>query len=244
MGVNFVTAYSGLHLVGRVTQSDTVLITGASGGVGTAVRQLAKLAGARVITVDRTPPKSPPTPSPTSADHALYLADLPNGFADLPSRVASLPLFASQPSDVHTISTFTPSPPTFHPAGCGPSLIFDTLGGPTLHPLLLTLASNGRLINISTPAHALVSFDLHDLYRRQLQLRGANSLYLDAVQSAGVMRVLGGLFDEGKISTLDIGQRVDVSKGAEVVGQAYDSVAKGARGKVVLLFDGQRAGQR
>ena len=245
VGVNFVTAYSGLHFIGRVTANDCVLITGASGGVGTAVRQLAKLAGAAVITVDRTAPHTPFPPSPSSADHAIYLADLPNGFSDLPARVASLPLFTSQPADPHTTNTFTPSPtPTFHPSGRGPSLIFDTLGGPALHSLLLTLAANGRLVNISTPAHGEVAIDLHDVYRRQLQLRGANSLYLDAVESAGVMRVLGGLFDEGSLSVLEIAQRVDVSKGGEVVGQAYESVAKGARGKVVLLFDGQMAGQR
>jgi len=76
VGVNFVTAYSGLHLVGRLQASDVVLITGASGGVGTAVRQLAKLAGAAVITVDRRRPQPDAATSPQSADAPSTLSDL------------------------------------------------------------------------------------------------------------------------------------------------------------------------
>ena len=243
VGVNFITAYTGLHLVGSLTPHDTVLVTGASGGVGTAVRQLAKLHGARVITVDRTPPKSPPSPNPTSADIALYLADLPQGFADLPATVAALPLFDAQPEDVHTVDSLGGK--GFRPMGKGPTLIFDSLGGAVVAPLLRTLASNGRLVNISTKAHESVSVDLHDMYRRQLRLLGANSLYVDAVQSAKVLGEWGARFEAGEVTPAAIGEIVDVRRdGGKGVGAAYASVAKGARGKVVLAFDMQMAEQR
>ena len=130
VGVNFVTAYSGLFMIGKLTADDTVLITGASGGVGTAVRQLAEREGATVITVDRTRPKN----AATSADksertHSIYLSDLPKGMNDLPSAVHALPLFASQPSDAHTVHSFDPSTQSFNATGRGASLIFDVVGG-------------------------------------------------------------------------------------------------------------------
>jgi len=49
MGLVYTTAYFGLVHRGRLTADDTVLITGAGGGVGSAGVQLAKAHGARVI---------------------------------------------------------------------------------------------------------------------------------------------------------------------------------------------------
>ena len=46
--LNYVTAYQMLHRVARVTAGDKVLIIGASGGVGTALLQLGKLAGLKM----------------------------------------------------------------------------------------------------------------------------------------------------------------------------------------------------
>ncbi len=44
------TAWQALHDVGRLSASDTVLITGGAGGVGSFAIQFAKIAGARVVT--------------------------------------------------------------------------------------------------------------------------------------------------------------------------------------------------
>jgi NADPH:quinone reductase len=49
LGVAGVTAWMCVHALCEVTASDTVLVLGASGGVGSAAAQLAKLAGATVI---------------------------------------------------------------------------------------------------------------------------------------------------------------------------------------------------
>jgi len=45
----FITAYLALHVFGRLTPGETVLIHAAAGGVGTAAVQIARAAGARVI---------------------------------------------------------------------------------------------------------------------------------------------------------------------------------------------------
>ena len=52
-GVPFVIAYEGLITVGRLQSGETLLLTGAKGAVGRAVRQLADHVGARVIGLDR-----------------------------------------------------------------------------------------------------------------------------------------------------------------------------------------------
>ena len=49
LGVAGVTAWMCLHALAEVTSTDTVLVLGASGGVGSVAAQLAKIAGATVI---------------------------------------------------------------------------------------------------------------------------------------------------------------------------------------------------
>jgi len=80
IGVAYATAAHGLAR-GGLTACDIVLVTGANGGVGSAVVQLAKLAGARVIAVERSKPKMPPPAADTTvvvpgvADATIYLSD-------------------------------------------------------------------------------------------------------------------------------------------------------------------------
>ncbi|HEY2509937.1 MAG TPA: medium chain dehydrogenase/reductase family protein [Polyangiaceae bacterium] len=47
--LNYVTAYQAIHRVARVQPGQTALVTGANGGVGTALLDLLRLAGARVF---------------------------------------------------------------------------------------------------------------------------------------------------------------------------------------------------
>lgn len=53
--VNFVTTYLGLVTRAKVEPRETLLVTGASGGVGSAVLQLGQGLKARLIAVDRKP---------------------------------------------------------------------------------------------------------------------------------------------------------------------------------------------
>ena len=53
VGTNYITAYLGLIEIAKVKAGEWVLVTGATGGVGSSVIQLAKWRGARVIGVDR-----------------------------------------------------------------------------------------------------------------------------------------------------------------------------------------------
>lgn len=49
LGIPGVTAYAGLHEIGKPTKGDTIFVSAASGAVGQMVGQLAKLEGLRVI---------------------------------------------------------------------------------------------------------------------------------------------------------------------------------------------------
>jgi NADPH:quinone reductase-like Zn-dependent oxidoreductase len=49
--LNYVVAYQSLHRVAKVNEGDKVLIIGASGGIGTALLQLGKLAGLKMYAI-------------------------------------------------------------------------------------------------------------------------------------------------------------------------------------------------
>lgn len=56
-GVTGLTAYVGLADIGKPQPGETVVVSGAAGGVGSIAGQLAKIAGARVIGIAGTPEK-------------------------------------------------------------------------------------------------------------------------------------------------------------------------------------------
>jgi len=57
LGMPGLTAYVGLHDIGQLRSQDTVVVSSASGAVGSVVGQLAKIAGARVIGIAGGPQK-------------------------------------------------------------------------------------------------------------------------------------------------------------------------------------------
>jgi NADPH:quinone reductase len=58
VGVNFITAWKGLIQAADLRAGETILIIGASGGVGNAAVQIARRTGARIIGTDRKPPRA------------------------------------------------------------------------------------------------------------------------------------------------------------------------------------------
>jgi NADPH:quinone reductase len=82
IGVTFSVAWIGLIEYARVAAGETVLVLGAGGGVGNAVGQLARAAGARTIGADRhpLPPGSPFDETiPPGADLPAATRDLTRG---------------------------------------------------------------------------------------------------------------------------------------------------------------------
>src|SRR5260221_4498861 len=113
IGVTYLAAWLGVMEYAQLAAGETLLVTGAGGGVGSAAAQIGKLAGARVIGVDR---KELPPGSPAAAalDDFFVLGDEP---LDSVVRRAT--------------------------SGRGAQVVFDAVGGTILEPALECLARRG-----------------------------------------------------------------------------------------------------
>ncbi len=140
----FETAWRALKTVGEVRAGDRVAIVGAGGGVATAAVQVAKLLGASVAVVSRSPDKG---------ERALALG------AD-----AFLPIDDDHPLD-RVLWQWTEKK--------GVDLVFDSVGGPTLARSVRATARGGRVVVIGATAGPTVDLDIRTLFWRQASIRGS-----------------------------------------------------------------------
>ena len=116
LGVVGLTAYFGMKHVGQPFPGDTLVVTGAAGGVGAVVVQLAKLAGCRVIGVAGGAAKCRMLTDELGADEAIdYKAQ------DLSAELARL-------------------------APDGVDVVWDNIGGVMLNDILAHLALHARVV--------------------------------------------------------------------------------------------------
>jgi NADPH2:quinone reductase len=181
VGVNFVTAFLGLVQRARVQSGEVVLVTGARGGVGSAVTQLAAWKGARVLALDRQA-----TPHPARGVWRQYFGSTDADYARIVGEVAE----ATQ--------------------GKGVDVVFDTVGGPLFEPCLRTLGQLGRQVNITSTGTRKVTFDLVDFYHRRISLFGIDSRSLDTVASAAILEQLAPAFENGSLVAPSVRHRVTI----------------------------------
>jgi NADPH-dependent curcumin reductase CurA len=148
LGTTGITAYVGIHDIGRVRAGDNVLISAATGAVGGVAVQLAKAAGARVVAIaggrDRT-------------DHAVRVlgADVAVDYRD--------PAFPEQ---------------LVQAAGDGIDLFYDNVGGRQLTLALSVLNNYGRVVlcgsvsSYASPDDPDARADLRDAVFKRITLRG------------------------------------------------------------------------
>ncbi len=121
VGVNFVTGWLGVVEAAHLSKGETIAVFGVSGGVGSAVAQIAHALGSEVIGMDRVPPADG-TPA------ASIIEDF----------VAS----DGSPQDIGAqIKRLT--------GGSGADVVYDAVGGITTPAALASLARQGRLVVIS-----------------------------------------------------------------------------------------------
>lgn len=199
VGVNYLAAYLGLVQAAAVRESETVLITGASGGVGTAVTQLAGWKSARVIAADR---------------RMLPAEKLRELGIDFQIDVNSQD-YAAMVKRVHEITN-----------GQGASIAFDCVGGSLFEPCLKSLGQRGRQINITSIGTRRVSFDLLDFYHHQLALFGIDTRAYDTVASAAILKELTPGFESGALRSARIESRYSIDQAMEAY-KKVDSGAGG-----------------
>lgn len=115
-GIAYLTAYAALHFRAGLRAGETVLVTGARGGVGRAVVQLAKARGATVLAISR---------------------DLEQARSELRGHVDDV-IEADPESLVDAVKSRT--------EGRGADVVVDVVGGPLLAQLVRATAWEGRLV--------------------------------------------------------------------------------------------------
>jgi len=199
VGVNYLAAYIGLVQRAGVRSGEVVLVTGASGGVGTAVIQLARWKGARVIAVDR---------------RILPPDKLREQGIDLQIDVSSQDYEAM----IRQVREFT--------SGNGANIAFDCVGGPLFEPCLRSLGQSGRQVNIVSVGTRGVSFDLTDFFHRQLTLYGVDTRAYDTVASAEILKQLTSGFESGALRPAQVVSRYSLDQAVEAY-REVNSGAKG-----------------
>ena len=211
-GVNFVTAWLGLIEVARFQSGEIALASGAAGGVGSAVTQIAKWKGGRTIGVDRAP-IAPERQKEYGIDRFL-LADANENYKDM----------------VEGALRFS--------EGKGVNVAFDCVGGALFEPCLRTLDQLGRQVNITSVGDRRVCFDLLDFYHRRLSLFGVDTRAYDSEASAAILEQLTPGFEAGALKPIPIMKRFSLKEARE----AFTAVNDGTlHGKAVFTFSPEGA---
>jgi NADPH:quinone reductase len=177
-GLAYVTAGSALVELGGVSAGETILVTGAAGGVGSAAAMIARWKGARVIGAIKD-----------ESERAM---------AERAGVEVTVDTSRENVTDAVLAAT----------DGGGADLVLDAVGGPLFEPAMNSLGEKGRMVVITTtPGMQHVSFNLFDFYRKGLRLFGLMTSFLDIKESAAVLRDLGPGFDVGALRAPAIAER-------------------------------------
>lgn len=191
---------------GGLQPGDTVLVTGAAGGCGSAAVQIAKAAGARVIAVAGGPAKTA-LAQMLGADDAIDHETL-EGERALSARVAELT------------------------GGRGVDLVCDNVGG-DIRDLIRCLAWNGRFLVVGFAAGEIPQLKLNHTVLRSISVVGVAygaSAIVDPPSNQALFARLFAWYEEGRL-TPHIGATFPLAQGADAVRLLHD---RAALGKVVI----------
>ena len=185
MGLTGITAYFGLLEVGRPQPGETVVVSGAAGATGSAVGQLARIKGCRVIGIAGGPEKCRLLTEELGFDAAIdYRSE------DVAARLAAL-------------------------CPKGIDVFFDNVGGEILDAALARLAMRGRVVlcgaisRYSDDRPAPGPSNYLNLLTRRGRMEGF--IVIDYLpRAAEAVGALAGWLREGKLK-----DRIDVQEGFE-----------------------------
>jgi alcohol dehydrogenase len=163
------TAHRMMYARGRVTAGERVLVLGASGGVGVACVQLAKLAGAEVIACASTDDKLQRLKA-VGADHVINYVE--NPFADTVRQQFGKPRISG---------------------GGGVDVVVNFTGGDTWEPSQRCVRVGGRILTCGATAGYAVSTDMRYLWTYEQEMIGSNGWSTDDLSSLLELIALGQL---------------------------------------------------
>ena len=191
---------------GGLQPGETVLVTGAAGGCGSAAVQIAKAAGARVLAVVGGPDKAA-LATALGADEVLDHHTFHDERA-LSSGVAAL-------TD-----------------GRGVDVVCDNVGG-DVRDLVRCLGWNGRFLVVGFAAGEVPQLKLNLTVLRSISVIGiayGASAILDPAANAALFARLFAWYEEGRL-TPHLGGRHPLERGADAVRLLYD---RAALGKIII----------
>jgi NADPH:quinone reductase-like Zn-dependent oxidoreductase len=162
--VSYATAWRALSTLAAVQAGETVLVTGAAGGLGTAAVQVATHLGAKVVAL---------VGSAAKAEYAL-------------AQGASWTVNHRDENVVERVLEYTD--------GAGVHAALEHVGGSTLEAALASLRPRGRIVVAGGHAGEIVPVDVVALFRKELRILGCASFTrseVDAVLelvAAGTLR--------------------------------------------------------
>jgi D-arabinose 1-dehydrogenase-like Zn-dependent alcohol dehydrogenase len=145
----FAPPYKAVRQVGRVRPGETVVVTGASGGLGMAAIQIARVSGARTIAITTSPEKAGRLKA-LGADEVIVNRD--GTFGD----------------DVRRLTD-----------GMGADLVVETVGGAVFPGPLRSLARGGRYVVIGELSGKPVELNLALVILKEWEIYGVESASCD-----------------------------------------------------------------
>jgi NADPH2:quinone reductase len=175
------TAWFALRERARLERGETVMVLGASGGVGQAAIQLARAMGARVLAGVLRPERAPSVRA-AGADAVIDLSA-----ADLRDSLRT---------QVNAVTE-----------GRGADIILDPLGGPIFEAAMRALAWRGRMVVIGFAAGAIPTIRTNYLLLKNVEISGLQiSDYRKRrpAQVAACFAEIFSLYEEGRIRPAEV----------------------------------------
>ena len=176
MGMVYQTAYFGLLDRGQYKEGETVMVNGASGGVGIASVQFAKALGATVLAAVSKPERGEVVRA-AGADHVIDLS--------------TDDLRESLRQQVFAVTD-----------GKGADVILDSIGGAVFEASLRALAWCGRIVIVGYMSGDIPSVKTNYIMIKNIAVSGlsaANYLYRTPEWTARVQQELFDLYTQGKL---------------------------------------------
>lgn len=210
--ITYGTNYFGLHDCGRLDEGETVLVLGASGGIGTAAIELAKIAGARVIAAVSSQDKANFCSS-LGADHTLiYDKELDKDAQRALSK------------EIKTLA-----------GDLGVDIVYDPVGGNYTEPALRALNFDGRHVVLGFTA-GIPKIPLNLPLLKNCNICGVNWANFAATKPARFREQTNKLLQMHEDGLLK--PKISARFPLEEAGKALDLFeARQARGKIVVMID-------
>ena len=213
MGMVYQTAYFGLLDRGQYKEGETVMVNGASGGVGIASVQFAKALGATVLAAVSKPERGEVVRA-AGADHVIDLS--------------TDDLRESLRQQVFAVTD-----------GKGADVILDSIGGAVFEASLRALAWCGRIVIVGYMSGDIPSVKTNYIMIKNIAVSGlsaANYLYRTPEWTARVQQELFDLYTQGKIEPNvmktypleDYMEALNVIRNREVQGKVVMTFKNGA----------------